>query len=289
MTASVSADEPPRLHEDVRFNGYLLRARPLALWRGDVLVDVPRQSLELLAYLIACGDRPATREALIRRFWSMDHAGADQNLNACVKRLRKALVESGGEDLIETQARIGYRFVGTIDAQDRAARKPRARLVLIGASAAAVAVVAVGAVYVGALPAPSPGSSPASLASPKAVRIAVPPGRNLCDTTLFPMFIDGLRENLIADLQTPANAEVAFLKIDAKEPQSQDPEAAYVLDLGVRQMPDRTIANLSLVSARDGEVIWTRQVSEPTNLANYLDTQQRLSSRLAEAFSAQTP
>lgn len=269
------------LNEDIRFNGCLLRARPLSLWRGDVSVDVPRQSLELLAYLIACGDRPATRTELITRFWSLDHLGAEQNLNACIKRLRKALLDCGGGDVIETQPRVGYRFIGKIDAPERLGRRPTAKLTLIGSSALCAVVAAV---LVGIVPRTAVLTSPANTTAVP-VRIAVPPGRNLCDTTLFPMFIDGLRENLIANLETSHPSDVAFLKVATTDVRRRDSGAAYVLDLGVRQMPDRTIANLSLVAVKDGEVIWTRQISEPTNLDNYLTTQERLSSRLAEGFS----
>lgn len=264
----------------LRFDGYVLRRRPLSLWFDARRVDVPRQSLELLDYLIRCRDRAATREELIAHFWSTEHLGADQNLNTCVKRLRKALIETGGADLIETQPRVGYRFVGDLDA----ARKPRragwTSLLLASCGTAGAALAA--AVFAGApWAAPPP---PHDTAAPAAIRIAVPPGRNLCDTTLFPMFIDGLTENLVADLQTGIGGEVTFLKVGSGA-SLLERDAAYVLDLAVRQMPDRTIANLSLLSAEDGEVLWTRQMSEPTDLDNYLETQERLSSRLAQAFA----
>lgn len=67
------------------------------------------------------------------------------------------------------------------------------------------------------------------------------------------------------------------------------PTAQYYLDLGVRQMPDRTIANLSLVSTATGEIVWTTQVDEPTDIGNYLSTQETLAARLARAFVMQVP
>lgn len=273
----------PAAHPDggLRFDGCVLHRRPFSLWFGGKRVEVPRQSLELLDYLIDCRERVATREELIARFWSAEHLGADQNLNTCVKRLRKALIEAGGSDLIETQSRVGYRFVGHPDASPAGRRTGQASLLLGSFGTVGVAIAA--AFLIGAPHDPS--SPPREKTTLAQVRVAVPPGRNLCDTTLFPMFIDGLTENLVADLQTRSGGEVAFLKVGADETSFRTPGAPYVLDLAVRQMPDRTIANLTLLSSDDGEVLWARQMSEPTDLENYLKTQERLSSRLAHAFS----
>ncbi|MFN7111349.1 MAG: winged helix-turn-helix domain-containing protein [Brevundimonas sp.] len=265
----------------LRFDGYVLHRHPLSLWFGGKRVEVPRQSLELLDYLIDCRERVATREELIARFWSAEHLGVDQNLNTCVKRLRKALIETGGSDLIETQPRVGYRFAGHPDASPATRRSGQARLLLASFGTVGAAVAA--AFLIGA---PQPGPPPREKTALAQVRVAVPPGRNLCDTTLFPMFIDGLTENLVADLQTQSKGDMAFLKVGVGETSFRTPEAPYVLDLAVRQMPDRTIANLTLLSSDDGEVLWARQMSEPTDLENYLKTQERLSSRLAHAFSA---
>ncbi|MBX9616130.1 MAG: winged helix-turn-helix domain-containing protein [Caulobacteraceae bacterium] len=274
----------PVAHHDgrLRFNGYVLRRRPLSLWFGGNRVEVPRQSLELLDYLILCRDRIATREELIAHFWSSEHLGADQNLNTCVKRLRKALIGAGGADLIETRSRVGYRFVGDIDASSTP-RRP-GWTALLPAAFGAAGVAAAAALFISTPNAAEP--PPYGKAAVAAVRVAVPPGRNLCDRTLFPMFVDGLTENLVADLQSRSGGEMAFLRVGATDPSFPTPGAPYVLDLAVRQMPDRTIANLTLLSAEDGEVLWARQMSEPTDVENYLKTQERLSSRLARAFSA---
>lgn len=268
-----------------RFGGYTLGTRPFRLSKDGKTVDAPRQSLELLDYLIVRRDRVASRQELIERFWSMDHVGADQNLNTCVRRLRKALGEDAAS-LIETQSRVGYRFVGRLEAvqADEAEAKPwgAGRKAFVSRAAATAAL---GLVLASAWAAPAKPPSRAFAPPAAAVKIAVPPGRNMCETALFPMFAEGLRENLLADLQASAGDEVSFLKVGSPGPEGQA-AAPYVLDLGIRQMPDRTIANLSLVSAADGRVLWTRQIAEPTNLDNYLATQERLSSRLAEAFAA---
>lgn len=269
----------------IRFGGYTLRTRPFSLSKAGEAVETPRQSLELLHYLIVRRDRVATRRELIARFWSTDHLGADQNLNTCVRRLRKALGEDAAS-LIETHARVGYRFVGQVDddAPESVAGAPASRAPKRFLVQAAV-VGALGLTLAGAWAAAGPAPSRAVAAPATAVAIAVPPGRNMCETALFPMFAEGLRENLLADLQAAAGEEVSFLKVGAHDDGSPEP-APYVLDLGIRQMPDRTIANLSLVSAADGKVLWSRQITEPTNVDNYLATQERLSSRLAEAFAA---
>lgn len=285
MTADQQDGDSGRLSDrTTRFGGYVLATRPFGLSKDGEAVEAPRQSLELLDYLIARRGRVATRQELIARFWSTDHLGADQNLNTCVRRLRRALGEDA--NLIETHARVGYRFVGQVD--EAVAETPSARPFGRGlepflSRAAAVAALALTAAGAWAVAGPAPSRV---VAAPDAVvEIAVPPGRNMCETALFPMFAEGLRENLLADLQATAGDEVSFLKVGARDAGSPEP-APYVLDLGIRQMPDRTIANLSLVSVADGKVLWTRQIAEPTNVDNYLATQERLSSRLAEAFAA---
>lgn len=286
MTADQKDVDPAQFSDHTtRFGGYTLRTRPFGLFRDGEAVEAPRQSLELLDYLIARRGRVATRQELIARFWSADHVGADQNLNTCVRRLRKALGEDAA-GLIETHARVGYRFVGQVDAAAPGSDRVRPRGGSAGTFLARIAAAgALGSALAVAWAAPAMPPSRAVHAPPAAMEIAVPPGRNMCETALFPMFLEGLRENLLADLQASAGDDVSFLKVGSRDAGAPAP-APYVLDLGIRQMPDRTIANLSLVSAADGRVLWTRQIAEPTDVDNYLATQERLSSRLADAFAA---
>lgn len=286
MTEDLEDGDSARFSDrTIRFGGYALGTRPFSLSKDGEAVETPRQSLELLDYLIARRGRVATRQELIARFWSTDHLGADQNLNTCVRRLRKALGEDAAS-LIETHARVGYRFVGQVDdGAPESVRRAPARGVSRAFVARAAAAAVLGLTLASAWAAAGPSPSRAVVAPATAVEIAVPPGRNMCEIALFPMFAEGLRENLLADLQAAAGDEVSFLKVAARDAGSPEP-APYVLDLGIRQMPDRTIANLSLVSAADGRVLWSRQITEPTNVDNYLATQERLSSRLAEAFAA---
>lgn len=271
----------------ISFDGYVLSRCPLRLSRGGQPVDLPRQSLELLDYLITHRSRVATREELIERFWSLDLTSADQSLNTCIRRLRRALDESGSAAaLVETHPRVGYRFVGEVTPQQAVRaipiwRRPvflsLAALVLIGAMALAQ--------WAPLIPARVAENGTPAGAQTTAIAIAVPPGRNMCETALFPMFLEGLRENLIADIYRTSGGDISLLRAGSREAAELHATAQYYLDLGVRQMPDRTIANLSLVSTATGEIAWTTQLDEPTDFDNYLSTQEAIAARLAEAFA----
>lgn len=272
----------------ISFSGYVLSRRPLRLSRDGTPVEVPRQSLELLDYLIVHRGRVATRDELIERFWALDQVSADQSLNSCVRRLRRALGESGGDsELIETHPRVGYRFVGNVSPQQIARAMPlwrRPAFVSLAALALIGALVLTQQAQL--IPAWRATNAGASLRAHKMpIAIAIPPGRNMCETTIFPMFLEGLRENLIADIYRWPGNDIALLRVDSRDDAEGHGEAQYYLDLGVRQMPDRTIANLALISTATGEISWATQLDEPTDVGNYLSTQETIAARLAEEFA----
>jgi len=260
------------------FKDYTLRLDPVSLTKCGEPIDISRQSLELLVYLVKHRDRVVTREELVAKFWSSDHMGADQNLNTCVRRLRKALDEPAGKmDFVETIPRVGYRFICDVtgiegEAVDKTSRSYYSYTAL---AASILLIIGFFAFQIGNNQDLPPISEAKTL-------VAIPPGRNMCETVLFPNFLAGLRENLITDLYQSGSSQISLFKVATQDEITHSTSAEYYLDLGVRQMPDRTIANLSLVSIKSGEVVWTTQIDEPTNSENYLSTQEALSERLAK-------
>jgi len=75
-------------------------------------VEVERRALEVLAYLLRHAGEVVTKEELLREVWA-GRVTVDKVLPNAVAKLRRALGEANAEQL-STQARIGYRFDGTV-------------------------------------------------------------------------------------------------------------------------------------------------------------------------------
>lgn len=102
----------------VRFGSFEFHPESLELRRGGVPVRIEGQPLRLLDLLLSRPGALVTRDTLRRALWpdgtfvDFEHA-----LNAAVCRLRRALGdEANAPRYVETLARRGYRFAGTIDA-----------------------------------------------------------------------------------------------------------------------------------------------------------------------------
>ena len=102
----------------IRFGPFELDTRTDELWKHGRRIRVRDQPIQILRALL---DRPGdvvTREALRERLWSADtFVDFDRGLNSAVRRLRDALGDSADRPkFVETLPRLGYRFIGTIEA-----------------------------------------------------------------------------------------------------------------------------------------------------------------------------
>lgn len=100
-----------------RFDGWTLDRASGELAREGKAQRLAPQPLALLIALLDRAGDVVTREALVQVLWPSGIVDFDNSLNAVVRRLRVAL----GDDsevprYIETLPRIGYRFVGKMDA-----------------------------------------------------------------------------------------------------------------------------------------------------------------------------
>lgn len=174
----------------LRFDDFRLDPAVLRVFRKDVQLDAPPQVVEVLAYLIANGDRIVSRQELLERFWPRAGTGGDAALNTCIRRIRTLLQDDAETPLyIQTRPRSGYRFIGTL--ANNAAKPPfphrnHSRLLLVGSMLAVLAVG--GTVWT------------QGTRLPPRHRIAVEPIRGLCEYVLFPNFNVGLRESLVAQI-----------------------------------------------------------------------------------------
>jgi DNA-binding winged helix-turn-helix (wHTH) protein len=98
-----------------RFGPFALDRRTWTVLRDGAAVDLSPRLVEILAYLIDRDGAIATRDELLDRFWPDVHV-TENTLTRAVADIRKALGDASDRpDVIQTVARRGYRFVGTVE------------------------------------------------------------------------------------------------------------------------------------------------------------------------------
>lgn len=97
------------------FGPFRLVVRDHELYAKGERVEVPPRLFDVLLLLVRNAGHLVTREELMKRLWP-DTYVADGTLTQNVWLARRALAAAGGDDLIETVPRLGYRFAGTVRA-----------------------------------------------------------------------------------------------------------------------------------------------------------------------------
>lgn len=95
----------PRL----RFGEFLLDMRRAELTRGGAPVPLRPKAFALLSLLVARAGQAVAKEELLDAVWP-GVVVTDDSLNQCVAELRAVLGDRGGQALIRTLPRLGYRF-----------------------------------------------------------------------------------------------------------------------------------------------------------------------------------
>jgi len=142
------------MHRIVRFGVFEIDLERRELRRSGLRVRLQDQPFQLLVALLERPGEIVTREHLRNKLWPADtFVDFDHSLNAAVKRLRDSLGDTADTPrLVETVARRGYRFVGSVEIPQLAssdhggARLQRLRTrgaVLVGAAAAAAVILTV--------------------------------------------------------------------------------------------------------------------------------------------------
>lgn len=78
------------------------------VWDGDTKVQLAPMEYEMLLFFMENPNRIFSREQLLICFWGYDFDGSDRVVDNHIKKLRKALGESG--HLIKTVRKAGYRM-----------------------------------------------------------------------------------------------------------------------------------------------------------------------------------
>ena len=90
-----------------------LAARTVEL-RGN-RIDLPAKEYELLRALAREPTRVFTREELLRDVWGHAHDARTRTLDSHACRLRRRLVDAGGEGVLQAIWGVGYRLVDTVE------------------------------------------------------------------------------------------------------------------------------------------------------------------------------
>jgi DNA-binding winged helix-turn-helix (wHTH) protein/Flp pilus assembly protein TadD len=102
----------------ISFDGWTLARASGELSRDGKTLRLPQQPLRVLIELLDHAGEVVTRERLVEVLWPKGVVDFDNSLNAVVRKLRAVLGDdSETPRFIETLPRIGYRFVGKVDAQ----------------------------------------------------------------------------------------------------------------------------------------------------------------------------
>jgi adenylate cyclase len=103
------------------FEGYALDTDRRELHRGVEAVLISPQEFDLLDYLIRNSDRVVSKDDIIQAIWK-GRAISDTALTTRLNAVRNAIGDSGqSQRLIKTFPRRGFRFVGEIRGQEKAA------------------------------------------------------------------------------------------------------------------------------------------------------------------------
>jgi TolB-like protein len=112
----------PATNRSIQFGVFDLDLRAGELRKRGVKVKLQEQPLQVLQILLENPGELVTREELQQRIWPADtFVDFEHGLNNAIRRLREALGDSADTPhYVETLARRGYRFIGSLAAADAA-------------------------------------------------------------------------------------------------------------------------------------------------------------------------
>jgi len=265
----------------VQFGDYEVDLNSGELRKHGIRIKLQVQPFQVLQILLERPGQVIAREELQKRIWSADtFVDFDHGLNNAIKKLREALGDDAGQPrYIETLAKRGYRFIGTVTngsgstqttditiparlPQTSAPTTQRKRFAwryVLGAGVIA-AVVTVAGFNVGGTRDRLLGKS----APPRIRSLAVLPLQNLSGDPNQEYFSDGMTDALITDL-----AQIGSLKIISrtsvmhyKKTDKTLPEIARELNVDgiiegtVQRSGDRVRITAQLIQVPEDKDLW---------------------------------
>ena len=240
-------------------SGQVLRLRPLPT---QVLLLLVRHAGELV-----------TRDALYQEFWPSNGISADQNLNTCIRQIRRALADTAvNPRFLETWPQRGYRFIadvtplsGALDSigkssANRRYRWPEVRPVASGLAAGAALFLAfLGSATLVRDQVETIGAVP-SVSRTWVATVHVHDFDTNCPNYETARFERGLSREIFASFASLPDSEIAVLggPLARGERYTDDPE--FVFETFIRYEGDDARALFTLTRSRDGRMVWSKSV-----------------------------
>jgi DNA-binding winged helix-turn-helix (wHTH) protein/TolB-like protein len=283
----------------VRFGAFDFDPAALQLRRAQRPVRLRPQALKLLRIFVSHPHQLITRETIHQELWGADvHVDLEQGVNHTVKQLRAALGDDANAPrYIETQPRLGYRFIAPVDfvsgVEDSAvaasagtAAAWRGRVADPRALLAAAAVLAIaGLLFL-------------FLSRPRDERGALPANSTLAVIPFDVVDVDGTPEYLGLSLADAVIARLAVggairvRPVAATRPYHQGSpdvravgrtlQVDYVLAGTLRRTGGRNRARLQLLHAATARPVWSDTVDVAAS--DLIGLEAAISERIASAF-----
>jgi adenylate cyclase len=245
------------------FNDYCLDITRQELRRGDALVAVEPQVLDLLHYLIRNRDRVVSKDDLVANVWK-GRLVSDSALTSRIAMARQAVGDTGTHQrLIRTLARKGIRFVGEVRESQN--------------SNVADAT--------GETPVPA-------LSLPDRPSVAVLPFTNMSGDPKQEYFADGIVDDIITELSRfgglfviARNSSFQWKgKLTDIRQVGRDLGVRYVLEGSIRKAGDDVRVSAQLIDAESGGHLWAEHYDR--NVQNVFAVQDEVASTVAAILAA---
>jgi len=256
------------------FENYSLHVDRQELRRGDDLVAVDPQVLDLLQYLIRNRERVVSKDDLIENIWK-GRIVSESTLTSRIYAVRQAIGDSGDlQRFIRTIPRKGIRFIADVTESEGQA----------GHQAAPSELPATPRVSAPSIAAPPLTDKPS---------IAVLPFANMSDDSEQEYFSDGLTEDIITGLSRQPwffviarNSTFSYKgkAVDVREAGAQL-GARYILEGSVRKADNRVRVTAQLIDATQGNHLWADRYDR--DLADIFDLQDELTSKVIDSVGPQ--
>jgi TolB-like protein/DNA-binding winged helix-turn-helix (wHTH) protein/Flp pilus assembly protein TadD len=292
---------PSQLPQVLQFGVFEIDARAGELRKSGVKLKLQEQPFQLLCMLVEHTGEVVTREELRGRLWAADtFVDFDHSLNAAVKRLRDTLGDSAENPVfIETLARRGYRFIGSISGSPEEVAKPAKfrssflagsigsyRTVLASAAVVIVTVLAI-------LSSVSIYGRRPGLGEKRIESLAVLPLENLSRDLEQEYFSTGMTDALIAQLSQAGALRVASRTsvMRYKGTKKSLPEIARelhvdgVIEGSVLRSGNRIRIVAQLIQARTDQQLWAE--SYERDLTDILGLQAEVAQAIVKQVRSQ--
>ena len=288
------------------FGPYRLDAIERVLLRDGLPVTLPPKDLETLLVLVERAGHIVEKEELLERVWPGVFV-EEGNLARHIFNLRQVLGDSpDGRKYIETIPKRGYRFVAAVredpepaavhlNAAQASEPAPSAIPIPLGQNRSfwlwplALSLLAVTVILI------ARHFWPARNTSPQKAMLAVLPFVNLSGDAHEDYFVDGLTEEMIAQLgqlqpsQLGVIARTSIVRYKGTKENvaqiGQELGVGYLLEGSVRRGGDRVRITAQLIRATEQTHLWAESYERP--LTDVLNIQREIAEKITHSLSIQ--